>query len=231
MEVVGTCLVDVSAGDPVSLGSRVLAQVRCPVSQAITVSPSMTHFFREVVDEALRVRNVTATEAAATYLVGLLCAFAHPDEQAGSTFSQPLTFLLRDALEATGAERFQRLRSLGDGVLYGVGFFGGHIDLKGIDRGYVVGVGSTAYHHAAAMLRLNARAGQGPDVLSELAENFERFVSVLNDVADSALASSARDERSVLRLYERWLRTGSSRLAEELGARGLVPTRGSGGLN
>ena len=39
------------------------------------------------------------------------------------------------------------------------------------------------------------------------AEKFERFVSVLNDVADGTLASGARDERSVLRLYERWVRT------------------------
>lgn len=201
------------------------------MSQAISVSPNMTRYFQEVVDEALRVRNVAATEAASQYLVGLLCAFAHPDEHAESTFNQPLTFLLRDALEATGAERFQRLRALGDGVLYALGFFSDHIELKGVDRGYVVGVGSTAYHHAAAMLRLNARVGQGPNVLSELAEKFERFASVLNDVADGTLASSARDERSVLRLYERWLRTGSARLAAELGARGLVPSRGTGGLN
>lgn len=201
------------------------------MSEAITVSPSMTRYFQEIVDEALRVRNVEATGAASSYLVGLLCAFAHPDEQAESTFTQPLTFLLRDALEATGADRFRRLRSLGDGVLYAAGFFGGHIELKGVDRGYVVGVGSTAYHQAAAMLRLNARIGQGPDVLSEMAEKFERFVRVLNDVADGTLASGARDERSVLRLYERWLRTGSTRLADELGARGIVPTRGTGGLN
>ncbi|WP_437542940.1 hypothetical protein WME95_32675 [Sorangium sp. So ce327] len=201
------------------------------MSQAISLSPSMTRYFQEVVDEALRVRNVAVTEAASSYLVGLLCAFAHPDEHAESAFNQPLTFLLRDALEASGAERFQRLRNLGDSVLYVVGFFGGHIELKGVDRGYVVGVGSTAYHHAAAMLRLNARVGQGPDVLSEMAEKFERFVSVLNDVADGTLASGARDERSVLRLYERWVRTGSSRLADELGARGLVPSRGTGGLN
>lgn len=202
------------------------------MSLTITLSPSMTVYFQEVVGEALRVRNVTATEAASSYLVDLLCSFAHPDEQVGSTFNQPLTFLLRDALEAVGADRFQRLRVLGDGVLYAVGFFGGHIELKGIDRGYVVGVGSTAYRQAAAMLRRSATAlTQGPDVLGEMADKFERFAEVLNDVADGTLASGARDERATLKLYERWLRTGSARLAEELGARGLNPVRGSGGLN
>jgi hypothetical protein len=200
------------------------------MSQTITLSPNMAGFFEEVVGEALRSRNLTATEAACSYLVDLLCEFAHPDEHAGSALTQPLTFLLRDALEATGIERFQRLRVLGDGVLYVVGFFGGHIDCKGIHRGYVISVGSSAYRHAAAMLRSGVPE-RGPDVLSELADKFERFAQVLGDVADGVLASSANDERSVLKLYERWLRTGSFRLAEELGSRGLIAVRGSGGLN
>ena len=202
------------------------------MSQKISLSPSMSGYFQEVVSEALRSRNLEATDAASSYLVDLLCDYAHPNEQSGSTLTQPLTFLLRDALEATGAERFQRLRGLGDGVLYVAGFFGGHIDSKGIHRGYIVSVGSTAYREAAAMLRRSPKVtGQGPDVLSELADKFERFAQVLGDVADAALASNARDPRAMLKLYERWLRTGSSRLAEELGARGLIPTRGTGGLN
>jgi hypothetical protein len=54
---------------------------------------------------------------------------------------------------------------------------------------------------------------------------------VLRDVAEGTLASNARDQRSVLRLYERWLKTGSARLAEELGVHGIIPGRGAGGLN
>lgn len=203
---------------------------------SIAIAPNISEFFQEVISDAIRVRHVEATDAAATYLVALLCDYAHPDEEAGSTFNRPLTFLLRDALEASGAERFRRLRSLGDHVLYALGFFGGHIEVKGIDRGYVIGVGSTAYREAAVTLRLRAGrdargAQQGPDVLSELAAKFDRFAEVLQDVADGTLACGVRDERSVVRLYERWLKTGSSRLAGELGARGIVPTRGSGGVN
>ena len=190
--------------------------------------------------DAIRSRHLEATEAATAYLVGLLCDFAHPDEARGWAMSRPLTFLLREALDAPGPERFRRLRSLGDGVLYAVGFFGEHVDLSGADRGYVLTVGSTAYDNAAAMLRWigdrrrqdgEAKAALGPDVLSELATKFERFVEVLADVADGTIARGARDERSVVKLYERWLRTGSARLADELGARGIVPTRGAGGVN
>jgi hypothetical protein len=201
----------------------------------IAIAPNITQYFQEVISDAIRVRHVDATDAAASYLVALLCEYAHPDEAAGATFNRPLTFLLHDALETNGAERFRRLRALGDHALYALGFFGSHIEQKGVDRAYVSSVGSSAYTHAAAMLRLRSRAqhreGGAPDVLGELAAKFDRFAGVLRDVAEGTLASGARDERSVVRLYERWLKTGSSRLAEELGARGIVPTRGAGGQN
>lgn len=198
----------------------------------IAVAPSISEYFQEVVTDAMRGRHVEATEAASTYLVGLLCDFAHPNEEAESPFTQPLTFLLRDAMEAAGAERFRKLRTLGDGILYALGFFGGHIEQRGIDRGYVVGVGTSAYDHAAAMLRINAaQATLGTHVLAELAAKFERFVQVLADVAEASMASAARDGRSLVKLYERWLRTGSTRLAGELATHGILPARGKGGLN
>jgi hypothetical protein len=68
-------------------------------------------------------------------------------------------------------------------------------------------------------------------VLEELAAKFDEFVAVLTEVAEGAIAMGARDEQGVVKLYERWLRTGSSRIAEELGARGIIPTRAVEGLN
>src|SRR5262245_46616497 len=199
---------------------------------SIAIAPNISQYFQAVISDAIRVRQVEATDAAASYLVSLLCGYAHPDEEAGSTFNQPLTFLLHDAMNALGADRFKRLRCLGDHSLYALGFFAGHIELKGVDRGYVSTVGSTAYREAAAMLRLKAqKTERGPNVLSELAAKFDRFAEVLRDVAEGTLACGARDERSVVKLYERWLKTGSARLAEELGSHGIVPTRGPTGLN
>ena len=69
------------------------------------------------------------------------------------------------------------------------------------------------------------------NVFTELAQNFDRFVDVLTTVADATLAQQARGERGIVMLYERWLRSGSTTLAKELGARGLVPHRGSGGVH
>lgn len=204
---------------------------------SIAITPNVSTFFQEALSDAIRVRRVDATDAASSYLVSLLCDYAHPSEDSGSTFSRPLTFQLRDALESDGPMRFQRLRSLGDHVLYAIGFFRSHIEGRGADRRYVMTVGSTAYREAAVMMRMRSPrrhesdTAAAPDVLSELSMKFDRFAEVLADVAEGTLTCGARDERSVVKMYERWLKTGSSRLAEELGSHGIVPSRGSGGLN
>ena len=80
---------------------------------AIAIAPNVSTDFRKCSPDAIRVRRVEATDAASSYLVGLLCDYAHPSEDSGSTFSRPLTFQLRDALEADGATRFRLLRGLG----------------------------------------------------------------------------------------------------------------------
>lgn len=199
------------------------------MSPSIAVAPSMAAFFREVVADALRNRKVEATAEATGYLVGILCDYAHPPENLSSTFSEPLTFLLRDALEAPAPERLRRLRSLGDGVLYALGFFGEHLTHRGADRRYIEQVGATAYRHAEAILRSRAGSPAQPPIFGELAAKFERFTAVLGDVAEETIGAMVRDSRSLVKVYERWLRTGSSRLAGELGLHGIVLSRGGSG--
>jgi precorrin-2 methylase len=199
----------------------------------IAISESINQFFEEMLRDAIRARHVDASDAASSYLVDLMASFAHPKEESSETFAQPLAFALRDAREAVGRDRFEKLRQLGDHVLYATGFFRAHLENKGVTRSYVAGVGSTAYVEAAAMLRLSRRPDErGPiDVLSELAQKFERFADVLADVAEGTIVCSGRDERSVVRMYERWMKTGSTRLAEALGQRGIVPKRSPSGVN
>jgi hypothetical protein len=192
------------------------------------VSANIDRYFGEIVRHALEARRVDATGAAEHYIVGLLSEYARGG-QAKSVLERPLTFQLRDALEEKGVERFERLRSIGDHVLYVLGFFGGAVKRRGADPEYVMTVGSSAYGHASAMMRMCGTAA-GHDVLSELAEGYDRFVAVMEEVADSAIGSTG-DDASVLRLYERWQETGSARLAATLNELGLFPVRGGGELH
>jgi hypothetical protein len=224
----------------------------------IVAARSVSSFFFEVVEDSLRMRRVEATDGATYYLVELLADYAHPDPRAGETLERPLTLLLDEAVKETDpAERFERLRSIGDGVLYGCGFFGDHFDARGIDPKYLHGLGARAYGTASSMLRRRAdgtsppRPGRdrsqdgtspapagrgrkleetGPDLFAELADNFAAFVAVVSDVADTTVAMSTETARGLLKVYERWLKTGSDRLASALTSRGVMPTRGPKGV-
>jgi hypothetical protein len=201
---------------------------------AIVAAHSVSHFFFEAVEDAMRVHRVDATDGATRYLVALLGDYVHPDRRAGEALERPLTLLLDEAMHAPDpADRFQRLRIIGDGILYGCGFFGDHFEARGVDAKYLRGLGTRAYDEAGAMLRRlpsERPAVRGPDLFAELAENFEAFVGVLADVADGAVATSVESARGLLKVYERWLKTGSDRLATALTSRGVVPTRGTRGV-
>ena len=88
-----------------------------------------------------------------------------------------MTLLFDEALHAPDpADRFQRLRIIGDGILYGCGFFGDHFEARGVDAKYLRGLGTRAYGEAGAMLRRapgDGPAVRGPDLFAELAENFD----------------------------------------------------------
>ncbi len=198
----------------------------------IDLASNLESFFQTLVDDAVKTCHFAATEAAEFYLAGLLADYAKPDRLDAATLERPLTLLLDEALHAAGRERFERLRSLGDGVLYTSGFFAEHLSTRGVELRYVRTLGARAYEGAAAMLRQGGDGSGAPDVFRELADNFMMFAEVVSSVADVLQANAAHNSNSqVVRLYERWVRTGSAPLAVALAGKGLSPQRGSGGLH
>jgi hypothetical protein len=188
-------------------------------------------FFEDAVRDAAKARGYDPNAPSALYLAGILSAYARPEWFARGALGRPLTLVLAEALQTAGAERFSRLRGLGDHVLYVSGFFADHIECSGVAPTFVRDVGRTAYDAAAAMLRRVGGETRGPDVFDELASNFDELALVLAEVADALRAESAKDPRSVVDLYERWMRRGSAVLAEALARAGFVPTRGSGSVH
>jgi len=194
----------------------------------IVAAPSVSVFFHEAVEGAMKSRGIQATEGATTYLVSLLADFAKPGALAEETLERPLVFLLDEALNTTQlAERFERLRTLGDGVLYSSGFFGDHFEKRGVDQSYLIGIGQQAYSSASSMLRISAAEEPKFDIYGELAEKFAAFVSIITEVAHRTIASGVASSKQVLRLYEQWMKTRSETLASALSAHGF-DTRGKG---
>ena len=201
----------------------------------IVAAGSVDLYFHEIVENALRARSVDVTEGTEHYLVALLSTFTRPDPLAAA-HDKPLAFQLDEALRIPEpGPRFDRLRALGDGVLYSSGFFADHFEARGIDAKYLVGIGTTAYGAASSMLRGHPSSGSDTreprvDIFGELAAKFAALVAVLCEVANHSIASGVANAKQIVKLYERYLKTRSPSLEKALTSHGLVPQRGSRGV-
>jgi hypothetical protein len=189
-------------------------------------------FFRELVTQAIKNRGFEPSTASASYVVALLAEAAKPNASALNVLGEgSFTLMLAEAMESHGATRFEKLRLLGDGVLYVSGFFGDHLARRGVAPYYVKGLGATAYGGAASMLRSVGSHASGPDVFTELSRKFEMFVQLLSHVSEDLSARAVRDDSTLLDVYERWLEGKSDRLTELLLSRGILPQRKAPGLH
>jgi hypothetical protein len=198
----------------------------------IDTAPDVDGFFRELVSQAIKSKGFEPSMASASYVVALLAEAAKPNATALNVIGESsFTLMLAEAMETQGVARFEKLRLIGDGVLYVSGFFGDHLTRRGLAPYYVKGLGATAYGGAASMLRSVGARANGPDVFTELSHKFESFVQLLTYVAEELSARAVRDDASLLDVYERWLNVQSDRLTDLLLARGILPQRKSPGVH
>jgi len=178
-------------------------------------------FFREQLLEAMEHQKVATSAFTECYLVNLLAAFVRGERMPGREPGYdelPLAILYARALESTGTERSQLLRAAADTALFVSGFFSE--SLPGGESGvrYYVILGGRAYARLEESHERSAPVATG--VFGELAERFRELVDVLGEVSEKTMLSTPA---SVVRLYERWLETGSRRAAVLLAEHGINP--------
>ena len=184
----------------------------------IEMSGDVRGWFFERLDAALERHGVPASETTRFYLVELLASFADGD---AADFDRPLAFQLAEAMETDGPEKIRKLRDLGDSALYLLGFFEDHLERRGLSRSYFVAMGGRAYGTARQLAAFSPREAPRQEAYGELAERFEGYVEALDDVRESTVLRTPQD---IVRLYEKWKRTKSPRLAERLRSEGVFPT-------
>ena len=178
-------------------------------------------YFKELVESSLSRQRVRAGNHTEFYLVNLLCQYVRPDATPQLTDEkQPLAFRLARALESGGFEQRVRLRSVGDFSLFMSGFFSDSFARRSVDVDYYRSLGECAY---ASLSRSEDDAFA--EVFAELSQKFVGFMDVLADISDRTTLASATE---VMRIYEKWLRTGSERDGQRLVERGILPNHSIG---
>jgi len=178
-------------------------------------------YFYEVVREALSRRKIKTSPLAENYLVQLLEHFMdadnlyHVDEDSGQREHKTLAELFLKAVNAAGSTQVELLKNLGDTSLYISGFFGESLDRKVVDLDYYVGMGGAAYGSLSKTV---------PDesfrmVYGELSVKFVEFVDALTYISTKSLVQG---NENILRLYNKYVNTGSDLAREQLLEKGIV---------
>ena len=188
---------------------------------------SAIQFFREHLVKAMDHQRISTSAFTEYYLVNMLAAFMRGESLPGREHGYdevPLALLYVQALDASRWERPRLLRATADTALFVSGFFAESLAGKEGDVRYYAILGGRAYARLSRDHEHPARIG--PGVFSELAGRFREFADVLAEVSElSRLAHPA----SVVKLYERWVKTGSRRAAALLAAQGITPAAPSEG--
>lgn len=181
----------------------------------VVARASATEFFKDLVDGALLHQGLAANELTTFYVVQLLAGFLQRPAVDDADSEVPLAVRLAQALESGGRQQRAELRHVGDMSLFVSGFFSDSLNRKVVDIDYYAQIGGYAYHALGRM-----EGDTFSQVFAELGDKFLGFVDVLCEVSERTSCTTNAD---LLRLYEKWLKTGSRRSGQLLAELGVVP--------
>ena len=184
-----------------------------------TVSDVRDYFALEL-KTVMEKHNLSARDTSVLYLATLLSRNIEserffcmgPDGKPADTL---LTDLYIQYLQAKTEEQKIILQRLGDICLMISGYFAESVRKKVVDLGFYFGMGGSAYRSLSTLVEEN----EPRETFDELSVKFESFSNVLGEMSERSGIQSNKD---VLRLYERWITTGSDRLKNILTEKGIA---------
>jgi hypothetical protein len=190
------------------------------MAESLVHTQSPVEFFKEQVEAACDRQQLRPHPHTSYYVVGLLAQFIHVGFAAASNVSasEPLAFKLLRAMHTGGTSQRVGLKEVGDVSLFISGFFSDSLRRRLIDVDYYVSLGGYAYRS------LVTHDDTLSPIFEELSDKFVSFVDVLSDVS---ARTSLTNDADLLRLYEKWVRTGSRRNGDLLVEKGIVPNAGA----
>ncbi len=198
------------------------------MSDTFLLSPKM--FFENLVDKGLERRRVDARPAVRTYLIDLLQFYLDAKNlfdnesptESGQRRPKTLAEMYLIANQSDAATKADMLKRMADRCLYVSGFFSDSLQRKIVDIDYYCDMGGAAYRDLAHCTREDILA----EVYRTFAVRFVDYVDVLNVVSQTTAFAS---NQNLLRLYEKYIRTGSQMARDQLIEQGVltVPNDGS----
>jgi hypothetical protein len=182
-------------------------------------------FFASELRSVMESHGVSARPHSFDYLVELLVRCISSDHffkvSSSGQYEDTLLFdLYVDYIQSPHEKKMAILKRIGDLCLVISGYFGESLQSKLVDIEYYFGMGGTAYQTLSELQSNRTTRG----IYAELSGKFQPFSNVLGEMSERSGLQSNSD---ILRLYERWLVTGSERLRKLLTEQGIQPVSSS----
>lgn len=176
--------------------------------------------FHECVDDVIDREGFEITDDTRLYLASLLAERARSDRPKAPETT--LAELHGRAAHARPGEQAAAYRELGDRALYLLGYFRESLSRRIVGPTYYASMGAAAYHRTDVVLKAWFADAFGP-VFTELAHGFDDCVCIVEGVRKS---QAGDHPDPMIRLYQRWVETGSEEVRARLMSRGLLlPSR------
>jgi hypothetical protein len=181
-------------------------------SGGVIIRQNLGEFFHSEVNQAKSGLGLNLSQDTEFYIVNMLCDFS----SRGATPTpgeEPLALLYKRAMEGEPAERVQLFKDLGDISLYVAGFFAEFIERSLVGMDYYISMGGGAYSQLSQLVSPQRNGETFAEVYDKLANRFTQLVDLLNEMADRQRKTH---DGELLKMYDRWARTGSERMRKRL---------------
>ncbi len=190
------------------------------MSNVLFITPDQ--HFDELLIEACDQLHFSINPPSKHYILNLLTHYIDSrnlytslENDSGEKLPDTFAELYLTALTVESPKNIDYMKILADRALYLSGFFGESLQKKSVDIDYYMGIGANAYHNLASWTKEETTAM----VYSQFSKKFNRFVEVLNYISDK---STIQSEQNILKLYERYIHTGSDIVREKLHQLGVT---------
>lgn len=189
----------------------------------IVLLESPDGYFTELVRKGVEERKVYSFPLLERYLVNLLSHFLDSRNlygeisplESGARPPQTLAEIYLQAQSAESAQKHEMLKGLADRALYISGYFGDSLNRKIVDVDYYADMGGAAF----ASLVHHTKEDSVAKLYGTLSKRFRDYVEVLTYISHHSLVKS---DESLLRLYDKYLKTGSKLAQKKLIEAGVL---------
>ncbi len=193
-----------------------------PAIEKLIQMPGLEDYFRHEIRVACEKQQIQTTPHTEFYLVQMLSKFCHRDTlyKTHKTDETPLAILFLQSVEKGGIEGLKLLKHIADFSLYISGFFQECLNRQKVDLDYYISMGGNAYYRLYSNSKESNYTEAFTETFLELSSHFIKFVDVLSEISEN---SNLLKDSDLLRLYEKWLATGSERIQKKLNKFGIYP--------